>query len=573
MEPGATLVAREQVQLLLRRAEARWRAGDQEGAVAACSRAIELAPQWAGGYLARGQIFRLRGQPTLARADFAEAIRLRPDHAEAWLRRGDTYRETAAWEQAAQDYSAALEANPRLPAAYLNRALVRARQHAWAAAVKDASAALQLNPDCPDAYFIRGSAFLQLGEHARALADLSELLQREPENFVAFNERGLVYAGLGDFPSALKDYQQALRLKPRFLRARLNRAIALSLSGHVDAALASLNQLIAVQPGQAVLYCHRGRVWLARNEPRSARDDFQRALAIQSNCAEATRGLAEARSLLDPEQAAFAELTVVEQPAETTAEAPANVSPIAGAAKTSPANDGKPTDAPEPQADARDKSKQVIISLTCLNCQAASKIKIDRLGKRFQCPKCRHIHGVNAGGELMQIRPPRSRYEKFKAGVAQHGFRVAVAVILLLALGGGTWFAWHRYGARKSLPPLPTDLEGRAELMAKAWYAGDTELVRRLTSASQGRRLKLWMRDHESPSAGKILSRVEKQQTQIHLQIRDEKRDTVRIEVKLTHPVLPAATLDLHWVRGEESWFFQPFPEKQIGGVVGDARR
>ncbi len=568
-ESDIELVAREQVRLYLRRAGALWRHGDREGAVAACSRAIELRAQWAGGYLTRGQMYRLRGKPTLAVADFTEAIRLHPDNAEAWLHRGTIYKEAGVWEKAGHDFSAALEANPRLTVAYMNRALVRARQNAWADAVKDASAAIRLDPDCRGALFIRGSALLRLGKHGQALADLSMLLQHEPENFLAFNERGLVYAGQGDFRLALRDYQQALRLKPRFVRAHINRAVALSLSGDVDSALAYLNRLIAAEPGQPVLYCHRGRVRLARQEAEAARADFERALAMQPNFAEAAQGLADAQLLLDPEQAAAAELSAEEDPTELAADNPASDPATTNVPETIESNASETTGgAKKAPAEAHDKSKNVVITLTCLNCQAESTIGIDKLGKRFKCPKCRHVYRVDAGGQLKRITPTRSRRDGFKAWIAQYGLRVLTAAVLVLALGSGIGLAWQRYGRSASLPPLPDGLEARAEQMAKAWYTGDTELVRRFTHGPQGRRLKFWMNDNQPPTGAKNLSLAEKQQTQVQVHIRDEKRDAVRLELKVTHPMLPTVFIDLHWVRGEDSWYFQPFPEKVLGGTA-----
>ena len=224
--------------------------------------------------------------------------------------------------------------------------------------------------------------------------------------------------------------------------------MALSLNGDLDLALAAFNDLIAAQPQQAALYVHRGRVYLGRNDAEHASEDFQRALELQPNYGEAAQGLAEAQECLDPDHAAFVELAApVEEEAEEARNAatqpmidlpevtPPSATPSEAAAAPADAT-SRPASNPSMALPPAAGVAKGLIALTCLNCRGASQIRIDRLGQRFQCPKCKQRHQVDAGGNLTKIQATRSRGEEFKEWVLQQRMVGSVAAgFLILVLG------------------------------------------------------------------------------------------------------------------------------------------
>ena len=99
--------------------------------------------------------------------------------------------------------------------------------------------------------------------------------------------------------------------------------------------------------------------------------------------------------------------------------------------------------------------------------------------------------------------------------------------------------------------------------MAKAWYTGDTGLMRRMTFGPQGRRLSIWLKDNLPPPGTKDLKLTESQQIQVQVVVREEKRDVAQVELKVSHPLLPSASIQQQWIREDDSWCFRPFPEQK----------
>jgi tetratricopeptide (TPR) repeat protein len=82
--------------------------GDLEGAIAACDRAIRLAPHFRDSYAVRGSAFEAKGCPREAIADYTEGIRLRPDDTLFYVRRGRVYERLGELDSAIKDYCCAI---------------------------------------------------------------------------------------------------------------------------------------------------------------------------------------------------------------------------------------------------------------------------------------------------------------------------------------------------------------------------------------------------------------------------------------------------------------------------------
>ncbi|HTU90013.1 MAG TPA: tetratricopeptide repeat protein, partial [Gemmataceae bacterium] len=90
----------------LRQAVELWRQGDEDHALALCSRILQHNPAAAPAYLLRGQMHEQRRQLEHALADFTSAIALCPHHPKAYLRRGLIHLRQKAWQEAIADANA-----------------------------------------------------------------------------------------------------------------------------------------------------------------------------------------------------------------------------------------------------------------------------------------------------------------------------------------------------------------------------------------------------------------------------------------------------------------------------------
>ena len=137
-------------------------------------------------------------------------------------------------------------------------------------------------------------------------------------------------------------------------------------------------------------------------------------------------------------------------------------------------------------------------------------------------------------------------------------------MILALFLGG--WYGWRALRAN-DLPPLPLELPVRAEMLTKAWFSGDTNLMRRLTLPSQGQKLRRWLNDHRSPLAPEDLNSTRaEQQTRVEVQILKEKGDGAQLQVRVSNPLSSPVEAQQYWVKEGDTWFFLPPSENQAKG-------
>ncbi len=164
------------------RGVAKSRLGDFAGAIADCTRAIDLAP--------------------------TVANRVNRANAYATLHRND---------EALADFDLALKAEPRNLAALLGRANANYESKRLTASLDDYTSIIEADPRNAMAYFKRGNIHLDLKDFRAAYSDFSESLKVEPNQAVVLLNRSIVAARLGRRSDAAKDERAALALDPYIL--------------------------------------------------------------------------------------------------------------------------------------------------------------------------------------------------------------------------------------------------------------------------------------------------------------------------------------------------------------------
>jgi tetratricopeptide (TPR) repeat protein len=164
------------------RGVAKSKLGDLAGAVADCTRAIELAPTVANR-VNRGNAYATLHRNNDALTDFDMALQAEPHNLPALLGRGNANYASKRLTASLEDYTHIIEADP-------NNAM---------------------------AYFRRGNIQLDLKEFASAFGDFSKSLQLDPNQAVVLLNRSIAAARLGRRGDAAKDQRQALALDPEIL--------------------------------------------------------------------------------------------------------------------------------------------------------------------------------------------------------------------------------------------------------------------------------------------------------------------------------------------------------------------
>jgi tetratricopeptide (TPR) repeat protein len=120
--------------------------GDPDGAIADCTRAIDLNPGHALPYQNRAAAFHEKGDFEAAIADATKSIDLKPN-GDVYFNRGLARAATNDLDGAIADYTEAVRLKPGLAMAYLHRGEVLLFQFKDAEAQKDFDRCLKLQPN------------------------------------------------------------------------------------------------------------------------------------------------------------------------------------------------------------------------------------------------------------------------------------------------------------------------------------------------------------------------------------------------------------------------------------------
>ena len=164
---GQAVVARK----ALKRGRKAFFRGDMDAAIAACDYLIQLCPDFAEAYQARGVYYCRKGEADKAIADCDEALRLQPDLANAYRVRGHAYELKGSDDEAIADYTEFIRLKPGKFIGPYYRGNVYLRKGDYDRAIADYSAAIEIAPGLPFLYRARGNAYSRKGEPDRAKAN------------------------------------------------------------------------------------------------------------------------------------------------------------------------------------------------------------------------------------------------------------------------------------------------------------------------------------------------------------------------------------------------------------------
>ncbi len=194
--------------------------------------AIQVNPNDADAYSARGATFNALEAWEAATRDFGQAIRLNPKHTAAYGNRAIAWRNLGDYQKAIGDYNSAIELNPNNPMLYRNRAIAWRHQHQVDKALADLNEAIRLNPKQPGAYnsraWIRATSpnakyrdgMLAI-EDAKRACDLSAYKSAEYLGTLA-----AAYAEAGEFDNAVHWQERAHEIAPAAAKAESENLLA-----------------------------------------------------------------------------------------------------------------------------------------------------------------------------------------------------------------------------------------------------------------------------------------------------------------------------------------------------------
>jgi tetratricopeptide (TPR) repeat protein/serine/threonine protein kinase len=271
---------------------------DLEHAIADFTRALELDPTETMAWFDRGLARERKGDLDGAIADFTRAIELDPRYAAAWAKRGDARARKGELVPAIADLDRAVLLAPEQARPYDVRARVRADQRDFAGAIADYTRALELEPEGAPLLAGRADAKARGGDFDGAIADASRAIELDPRLAVAWSRRGDARAYKGELEAAIADYTRAIEIEPEFVPAFAGRARARREARDLDGAIADASRAIELEPARVAPWSTRAAARRAKGDRAGAIGDYSRAIELEPGNVTAwnRRGIAEMES-------------------------------------------------------------------------------------------------------------------------------------------------------------------------------------------------------------------------------------------------------------------------------------
>src|SRR5690348_7226069 len=188
-----------------------------------------------------------------AETELSSAVQLDPQSAELYVARGYFYMRRSRFIDALGDFLLALRFSPDTARMRFAAGRAQAALGNYAAAVGYYDGAIKLARRDPTYYLARAEAYIRLGQPRRAWADFDSAidirLPRADDRYYAFLGRGYASLVMSDYANAIADFDSAIAVDPHAAKALLWRGYARERNGQGALALDDYERAAAVAPG------------------------------------------------------------------------------------------------------------------------------------------------------------------------------------------------------------------------------------------------------------------------------------------------------------------------------------
>jgi len=265
--------------------------GDWAVAVAAASKAVELAPQKEAAHVHLAGLLRGRGDLDGAISHYRRALEIQPDSPETRIQLGRALAEKGRLDEAVGYLSAAAATRPESVAAATQLGFALARQGKLAEAVESYRRALALDPDSAEAHAYLGSALANQGKLDEAIQHFEQALRSKPDQAELHDSLGAALREKGSADAALAHFREAVKLDPNLASAHVNLGRALKQLGQLDEAVQHYRRAIAINPRLAAAHNNLGSALGSQGRLPEAIRAFREALRVQPDYDEAHNNL------------------------------------------------------------------------------------------------------------------------------------------------------------------------------------------------------------------------------------------------------------------------------------------
>ena len=192
---------------LLAQAEAAYRQGQQDEAVASYDAALRIDPAQPKVLNNRGNALSALGRFSDALASFDQALAIDPEYAEAYSNRGNALRSLNRLEDSLVSFDRAIALSPTLPDAHCNRGVTLEALGRFQEAMDSYDRALRVAPNHAETQNNRGGLLLNMQEPGQALDNYQQAIAIKPDYAVAHLNAAMCRLLLGDFKVGWREFE------------------------------------------------------------------------------------------------------------------------------------------------------------------------------------------------------------------------------------------------------------------------------------------------------------------------------------------------------------------------------
>jgi tetratricopeptide (TPR) repeat protein len=248
-----------------------------------------------------GLQFYEQGNYVKAKETFNKILEINPDSARTYDARGTVYFALGNPENALNDYAKAIEIDPLFPPPYYNRGRLYSQQKNYERALSDLQKSVEVAPSF-FGYRANGNIGLiyhQMGEYDKALEAFNESMSYDDGKADVFYLRGETHTALEDYNAAITDYQAAIERFSRYDKASQSLGYAYYKTGQLDQAMEALNQATTVSPTSPTAHLYKMLVYLAMSDIRNAQSEANQGMNSISQLSEDDQQFLLSRVLAD----------------------------------------------------------------------------------------------------------------------------------------------------------------------------------------------------------------------------------------------------------------------------------
>jgi len=201
-------------------ADARWRMGHLDMAVAEYELAISIDPNYLSAILQLGNLLLEKGEPEPAKNYFGRAVQIAPDEAGPHLRLANALFILEDFDGAKKEYEESLRLDSKLADAYKQLARIAVQRTELNTAIDHFERALAIDPADAAAHCELGFLFIEAEKPESAIEEFSAALLLDPDHARAYLGLGLAAEAQGDFDEAAGMYSRVLGIVPDHAEAR-----------------------------------------------------------------------------------------------------------------------------------------------------------------------------------------------------------------------------------------------------------------------------------------------------------------------------------------------------------------